>query len=171
MAAFAERATDLGARVVAALDDVIVLASPAGAPFCVVEWEGETGRPEPVAIGGSRTRLDQICVDVSPADFDAELAFWRALTGWESGAGSLPEFAWIRQPRELPLRILLQRTQDDAPARMHLDFACDDIDAARETHEALGAAHVGAFSHWHLMRDPAGVEYCLTGRKPDTGGL
>jgi len=171
MAAFAARAVELGARVVTELDDVIVLASPAGALFCAVEWEGETGRPAPVDLDGSRTRLDQICVDVRPGDFGAERDFWSALTGWTSGEGILPEFAWLRPPRELPLRILVQRMSESGPARMHLDLACADMNAARETHEALGASHVASHPRWHVMRDPAGVEYCLTARDPDTGRL
>ncbi|MEV0650386.1 VOC family protein [Phytomonospora sp. NPDC050363] len=165
------RAVGLGARVVTELDDVTVLASPAGAPFCAVAWEGETGRPEPVDLAGGRTRLDQICVDVSPADYEAEFAFWAALTGWESGHGSLPGFGRFKQPPGLPLRILVQRLDEPGPARMHLDFACRDIDAARDAHVAAGAGHVQAFPFWHVMRDPAGVEYCLTGRDPDTGDL
>ncbi|GIG65541.1 VOC family protein [Phytomonospora endophytica] len=169
MPAFAARAVELGARIVTELDDVIVLASPGGAPFCVVAWEAETGRSAPVEIGDSRTRLDQLCVDVAPADFEAESRFWPALTGWTTGAGILPEFTWVRQPRELPLRILIQRMAETGPARMHLDFACADIDAAREVHERLGASHVASHVRWHVMRDPGGVEYCLTVRDPDTG--
>lgn len=171
MAAFAAHAVGLGARIVSELDDVIVLASPAGALFCAVEWEGEAGRPAPVAIGESVTRLDQLCVDVAPEWFEAERRFWPALTGWDSGASRFPEFEWVAQPPELPLRLLVQRMREPASARMHVDFACADIDVARETHEALGATHVASHPMWHVMRDPAGVEYCLTAREPGTGRL
>lgn len=162
----------LGADVVAGHPGWAVLRSPGGLLFCAVPWHGESGRP-PVAEGpgGAAARLDQVCLDLGPGLFDAEVVFWRELTGWESHPGSRSEFHVVEPPAGLPVRILLQRLGTDRPAAAHLDLACADIDATRAWHEQLGATYVADGTHWTVMRDPAGGTYCLTGRDPWTGGL
>ncbi len=131
-------------------------------------WHGESVRP-PVVRG---SRLDQVCVDVPPSRYDAEVAFWSALLAdWASAPGSRPEFHVLKPPAGLPIRILLQRLGEERPASAHLDLACADIAATRARHEALGATLVAQGAHWTVMRDPAGGVYCLTARDPQTGGL
>ncbi|MEW2403073.1 VOC family protein [Streptomyces sp. NPDC046862] len=165
--ALADAAVLPGAEVVAPLPIGKVLRSPGGQLFCAVRWDGESVRPPVVG----RSRLDQVCVDVAPAAFAAEVAFWTGLTGWDSQPGSLPEFHVLRPPAGLPLRVLLQRLRTDRPASAHLDLACADIAAVRVRHEELGATFVADGARWTVMRDPAGGTYCLTGRDPETGGL
>lgn len=170
--ALAESARRLGAEIVADDEDLVVLRSPGGQLFCAVRWHGESVRP-PVVPGptGATSRLDQVCVDVAPTRFEAEVAFWSALTGWESHAGALPEFHLVGPPAGLPFRILLQRLDTARPTSAHLDIACSDIEAVRAHHERLGAVLVGRGARWTVMRDPAGGTYCLTGRDPATGSL
>jgi hypothetical protein len=166
--AFVKSALRQGAETVAEHDGWAVLRSPAGQLFCAVPWHGESVRP-PVVHG---TRLDQVCVDIAPSVFEAEVAFWSGLLpGWDSLPGSLPEFHVLKPPPGLPIRILLQRLGDERPAAAHLDLACADIEATRTRHERLGATLVAHGTHWTVMRDPAGGVYCLTGRDPETGGL
>ncbi|MFI8238447.1 VOC family protein [Streptomyces sp. NPDC085866] len=165
--AFTASAVGLGADLVAEHRDWAVLRSPAGQSFCVGPWQGEAVRP-PVVDG---SRLDQVCLDIAPSVYDTETAFWAALTGWDLLAGSLPEFRVLRPPAGLPVRILLQRLDDERPASAHLDLACADIAATRARHERLGAVRVHQGPHWAVLRDPAGGTYCLTGRDPETGGL
>nr|WSY57762.1 VOC family protein [Streptomyces sp. NBC_00886] len=166
--AFVASALRLGAYTVAEHEGWAVLRSPAGQLFCVGPWHGEAVRP-PVVDG---TRLDQVCIDIGPDAYDAEVAFWSALLpDWASLSGSLPEFHVVKPPPGLPIRILLQRLGDERPASAHLDLACADIDATRARHERLGAGVVAHGTHWTVMRDPAGGTYCLTGRAPETGGL
>ncbi|MFF4842107.1 VOC family protein [Streptomyces collinus] len=165
--AFLATATGLGAVTAADHGDWAVLRSPGGQPFCVGAWQGEAVRP--LVVEGSR--LDQVCLDVPPSVYDAETAFWAALTGWESPAASRPEFRVLTPPAGLPVRILLQRLDDERPPSAHPDLACADIGATRARHERLGATVVGRGPHWTVMRDPAGGVYCLTGRDPETGGL
>lgn len=166
--AFVGSASALGATVVGAHTGWAVLRSPAGQLFCAVPWHGEAVRP--AVVDGSR--LDQVCVDVPPAAYDREVAFWERLTAWDSLTGSRPEFHVLRPPAGLPVRILLQRLGTERPAASaHLDLACADIGKTRARHEQLGATAVAPFPRWTVMRDPAGGTYCLTGRDPETGGL
>ncbi|WP_200304612.1 VOC family protein [Streptomyces adelaidensis] len=165
--ALVNSAVRLGAEVVAPNKGWAVLRSPAGQLFCAVPWHGESARP-PVVDG---TRLDQVCLDVPPADFDSEVAFWTALSGWDSYPGSRPEFHVLRPPTGLTTRILLQRLETPGPASAHLDLACTDIDTTQAHHEHLGATPVTRHPHWTVMRDPTGGTYCLTARAPETGGL
>lgn len=174
---FVEEARGLGAEPAAVHDGWAVLRSPAGQAFCAVPWQGEAVRP-PVVAG---SRLDQVCLDLPPSAFDAEVAFWSALLpDWSARPGSRPEFHVVEPPDGLPVRILLQRLDVergadggvDGPVSAHLDLACGaDVDAVRVRHERLGARLVARHPHWTVLRDPAGGLYCLTGRDPDTGGL
>ncbi|MGW2695157.1 VOC family protein [Streptomyces sp. NPDC001296] len=172
VAALVAAARRLGAAVIADHAGWAVLRSPGGQLFCAVPWQGESVRP-PVVDGpdGAASRLDQLCLDLAPAVFDAEVTFWSDLTGWESHPGSRPEFHVVRPTADLPVRILLQRLGSDRPASAHLDVACADVDATRSWHERHGATFVERGARWTVMRDPAGGTYCLTGRDPWTGGL
>ncbi|MEV5976544.1 VOC family protein [Streptomyces sp. NPDC052114] len=173
LAAAAERARALGAGQVFAEDDLEVLRSPGGQLFCLVPWNGEASRPAPVTgPDGATARLDQVCLDIAPEAFATEVAFWTALTGWESTAARLPEFHRLKPPPGLPVRVLLQRlaTPGQRPAA-HLDLACSDMDAVRTWHESHGAELLSRGATWRVMRDPAGGTYCLTGRDPESGDL
>ncbi|MFI8530179.1 VOC family protein [Streptomyces aquilus] len=165
---FVKSALRLGAAIAAEHAGWAVLRSPAGQLFCAVPWQGESVRP-PVVHG---SRLDQVCLDLAPSAYDAEVTFWTALLAdWESRPGSLPEFHVLVPPPGLPVRVLLQRLGEERVTSAHLDLACADIEATRVRHEGLGAETVAHGTHWTVMRDPAGGTYCLTGRDPETGGL
>ncbi|MDO0911859.1 VOC family protein [Streptomyces sp. DT2A-34] len=170
---FVEASLRQGAGCVAEHEGWAVLRSPAGQLFCAVPWHGESVRP-PVVRG---SRLDQVCLDVPPSLYDAEVAFWSGLLAdWASAPGSRPEFHVLRPPAGLPVRILLQRlgeerTGEERLASAHLDLACADVAATRARHEELGATFVAQGARWTVMRDPAGGVYCLTRRDPETGGL
>lgn len=148
-------ASRLGATPVHTEDGLEVLRSPGGQLFCLVPWSGEHRRPAPVtAPDGSTSRLDQVCVDLAPAVYEAEIDFWTTFTGWTSTPGTLPEFHTIRPPAELPVRILLQRLTDPRPTGAHLDLACTDIEATRTWHESLGATLRSRGAHWLVLQDP-----------------
>lgn len=165
---FVKSALDLGATMAAEHEGWAVLRSPAGQLFCAVPWHGESVRP-PVVHG---SRLDQVCLDLAPSRYAAEVTFWGALLpDWESRPGSLPEFHVLVPPPGLPVRILLQRLGEERPGSAHLDLACADIETTRVRHEQLGAETLAHGKHWTVLRDPAGGTYCLTGRDPETGGL
>lgn len=164
--AAAGEAVALGAEKVSDLGDVVVLRSPAGLVFCLVEWGGERRRPEAVRwAGGQSSVIDQVCLDVPAAVFEGEAAFWSALTGWGRRRTDLPEFDYLERGPGMPLRLLLQRVAG-SPG-MHLDFACDGVDAEVARHVGLGAAVVRRVpGDWTTLRDPVGREYCVTARSP-----
>lgn len=167
-----DAARDLGATVVAPHLDWAVMRSPGGQLFCLQAWDGATARPPVVEHpDGTSSRLDQVCLDIAPARFEAEKKFWTALTRWKFHPGLLPEFDLLEPPSGLAVRILLQRLGSDRAASAHVDLACSDIQASRSCHEQRGARLVESRPCWIVMEDAAGGTYCLTGRDPQTGGL
>jgi hypothetical protein len=166
----ASRAATLGARERFREDGLVVFDSPGGFPFCLVRWNGEATVPGAVGFDGAGlSRLDQLCLDVPPGLYEAECAFWGALTGWEVRAGARPEFRFAG-PGGMPVRLLFQRL-DDHGERVsgHLDFSAEDRAALAERHVAAGARIVATFPHWITLADPAGRPYCLT--VPGSAGL
>jgi hypothetical protein len=166
----AAEAVTAGAAQLDDQGDVIVLRSPAGLTFCVAEQSGERrARPAPVSWpDGTSSQLDQICLDIPVADFDAELAWWGERTGWRPYADEHSEFGRLDRPSGMPLRLLFQRLEDGGP-RMHLDFASSDRTAEVARHVAIGAELVVRRDGWTVLRDPAGRVYCVTDRDPVTG--
>lgn len=168
VAAFAARAVAEGAEIVVEYDDYVVLASPGGQAFCAVEWHGESRRPDTHA----GTRLDQICLDITPEIYEKETAFWSAVTGWPLLIAPRAEYRAVQAPDgQLPIRLLLQRLDEPREAGAHPDLSAADRAASTVAHEALGATVVGVFEHWTVLRDPAGGLYCLTDRDPETSLL
>jgi hypothetical protein len=165
------RALDLGAQVLDEGADVLVLRSPAGVVFCFVHEDEDLGVPAPPsAWTGHLSMVDQVCLDVPPADYVTECAFWSTLLGLPLRASRFAEFHSLERPDDVAVRILLQRRDDDAPAGAHLDLACDDRDAETARHVALGAEVVRRrFDGWTVLRDPAGLAYCITDRDPQRG--
>jgi hypothetical protein len=147
-------------------------SSPGGFVFCIVSHDGEDRRPPPTAWpDGHRSLVDQMCIDIPPRLFGPEAIFWATLTGWERRTGSRPEFEYLVRPPEMPLRLLLQRLDEDqpGPCRAHLDLACDDVISEQRRHELLGATAVRTMPNWTTMRGPAGTECCITRRDPFSG--
>jgi hypothetical protein len=171
---FARRALAVGAVEQRGYADVVVLRSPAGLPWCVVGHHGARVRPAPQAAGdtGRLHLVDQVCIDIPVSRFDEECAFWSHVTGWKQGQSSLrSEFRFLVRPEGCPLRLLLQRCDDDGPARAHLDFASSDVGHVVAHHVRLGGTVAAVFEHWTVMTDPAGIRYCVTARDPATGRL
>ncbi len=165
--AAADRAVALGATEDADHADhgYVVLASPAGLTFCFVTHRASV-RSTPPAWAGGRSQVDQVCLDVGPAAYDAECTFWHELTGFASTAARSAEFQRLDGEGQ-PLRLLLQRLDDQRPAGVHLDLAADDRAAEVARHVALGAAPVRVTDRgFTVLRDPAGSPYCVTDRVP-----
>lgn len=169
--AAAETAVELGAAVVHASEHgYVVLHSPAGLTFCFVSHPCAV-KATPAAWPGGRSIVDQVCLDLPPSCFDAEREFWLALLGWPAAPTSHPSMARIHTPPEQPLRLLLQRTDDEGPAAVHLDLSADDPAAEVARQVALGAEVEFEGSGWTVLRGPGGLRHCITPRRVETGLL
>ena len=171
---FVGRAEAAGAEV--AIDSRLptLLTSPAGMVCCVVPHHEELIRPRPLlSPGGALNLVDQLCIDIPRDQFHTECSFWSAMTGWVlQSSAARSEFKFLIRPGWSPLRVLLQKRDDnDGPARAHLDIATDDIGVLVDDHVRFGAKVTEAFDTWTAMTDPAGFPYCITGRHPSTGLL
>lgn len=163
--ASADRAVALGAGEVADLGHV-VLRSPGGLLFCYVHHPAARAAPPERWPDGSRSIIDQVCLDIPRSIFDGEAAFWQSLLGWPALSSSYPEFERLARPDDQAIRVLLQRVGDDEPVRAHLDLACSARQPELLRHVGLGARVVAEHDAWTVMADPAGMAYCLTDRAP-----
>ncbi|MDQ3310756.1 MAG: hypothetical protein M3517_01395 [Actinomycetota bacterium] len=116
---------------------------------------------------------DQLAIDVPGDRFDDECWYWAAVTGWALHRSAVrDEYRYLERPVGFPLRLLLQRRDDnDGRARGHLDLATDDVPELVDVHRRLGATLHHAFGYWTTLLDPAGFPYCVTSRDPRTGVL
>jgi hypothetical protein len=169
LASAVDEARDLGAGVVdRPYDDVTIMSSPGGFVFCMIPGEGGM-RPTATSWPDGRTSyVDQVCLDIPPSRYDDELAFWAAVTGWtrrDPRPGS--EFGRLTPGPDQPLKLLLQRLDDEQETvTAHLDWSAYDHEAELAAHEAAGAEVQGRFDRWTVLRDPAGLTYCVTRRRP-----
>ena len=170
--AAADRALTLGATEVAN-HGYVELRSPGGFPFCFVPHHESTRPRATTWPGGHSSLLDQVCLDITGSSYDSESRLWRELTGWEERASAVSgDFHALLRPVAHPFRLLLQRLHDPTGVvRAHLDWATTDRAAEVSRHVALGAAVSGSFTHWTVLTDPLGREYCITVRDPETGLL
>lgn len=164
--AAADTAVSLGA--VEVVDDgYVVMRSPGGLTFCFVSHPAASPAPPASWPGGGRSIIDQVCLDIPRAIFDAEASFWESVLEWPQTGSSYAEFERLVRPDGQALRVLLQRVGSDGPVRAHLDLACSMRERELLRHVGLGARVVDDRDVWTVMADPAGMAYCLTDRSPD----
>lgn len=148
-----------------------VRRSPGGFTYCEVS-EPLAQRP-PVATwpGGHRSQVDQVSLDIAPAAYEAECAFWSEQLGLpQRQSPYFEEFRTLVRPLEQPVRLLLQRVGDDRPeVTAHLDVYTSDRAAEVRRHEELGATVLREHSHFTVLTDPTGAAYCITPRNDETG--
>jgi hypothetical protein len=110
------------------------------------------------------SRLVKIVIDVPPTDHDRELAFWSGATGQPlTQFDRYPEYHGTAVCGE-DLWLLVQRL-DDGPGRVHLDIHTDPA-AEIARLEKLGAELVRQVHSWWIMRDPAGLLFCVIPESP-----
>ena len=165
VAAAALRAESLGATRAGAgagADDtgdgqkLVVMADPAGHPFCLCANEQD----EPIRVFGA-------CIDCpDPAGL---ARFYAALLGMEVRYEG-DDGAWIATDSPAA-NITFQGVADYNPPRwpdpaypqqLHLDVFVDDVDAAEQQAIGLGARPLpGGGDNWRVYADPAGHPFCL----------
>jgi predicted enzyme related to lactoylglutathione lyase len=112
-----------------------------------------------------RSRLTAVLIDVPGADHDAETAFWSQALGHQGKRlDNHPEYSFLGQVTpgiEFMVQALQDPAESDARPRIHIDIESDDIDAEVERLKALGAVEVRRVHSWVIMRDPAGIAFCV----------
>jgi Glyoxalase-like domain len=113
------------------------------------------------------SRVFRAVIDV-PADVHVEeLAFWDGATG----------LAWARLEKHPEYHVadlygqqfgLLVQRLGEGTGRIHLDIHTDDLDAEVSRLERLGARRVQRVHEWWIMRDPAGLLFCVVPDPPGT---
>jgi Glyoxalase-like domain len=113
------------------------------------------------------SRIYKIIIDVPSADHDRELAFWQAASGLPlEQVARYPEYHGSELPGQ-DFALLVQRL-GEGPARVHVDIHTDDLEAEVARLERLGARRVERVHHWWVMRDPAGLLFCVLPDPPGT---
>lgn len=106
-----------------------------------------------------RSRLVATLVDVPHEAFDAEVAFWSGVLGrLPDRDPAEPDYADFGEPSP-GAQFMVQRVDDEA--RMHLDIETDDVETEVQRLEALGARRVSRGEDWWILRDPAGLVFCV----------
>jgi hypothetical protein len=113
------------------------------------------------------SKLLKIVIDVPPAEHDRELAFWSAATGQPLAQFDRhPEYHGAALHGQ-DLWLLIQRL-DEGQGRVHFDIHTDDPTAEMARLEKLGAELVQQAHSWWVMRDPAGLLFCIIPERPGT---
>jgi predicted enzyme related to lactoylglutathione lyase len=107
-----------------------------------------------------RSRLTAVLIDVPSADHDAETAFWSQALGHEGKRlDNHPEYAYFGEVTP-GMEFMVQATGDASP-RVYIDIESDDVEAEVDRLKKLGAVEVERVHSWVVMRDPAGVAFCV----------
>jgi predicted enzyme related to lactoylglutathione lyase len=115
-----------------------------------------------------RILMRAVCLDYPAESYDAARAFWTtAFGGTSRPAKYYPEYTVLEHPASLT-NVYVQQLGDGAP-RMHFDIESDDQPAEVARLVAAGAVIVeehpdpaNSVGDWTVLRDPAGVHFCVT---------
>ena len=112
----------------------------------------------------ARNLLNTINIDVPAHAAEHTIAFWSAALGADVMRTKMANYTILDHAAE-PNRVVVQ-TIEDGTASVHFDVHTDDLEAEMRRLVTLGASvvddqwkdHPG---RWVVMRDPAGIEFCL----------
>jgi len=113
-----------------------------------------------------RSRLTALAIDVPEGVHRQEADFWSGAlgTGQRKDVDGDP---YVDLDRRIGgLEVFVQRIGDDA-ARYHVDIETDDVDAEVARLEALGGSRLEQVRGWWVMRDPAGLLFCVVPPQTD----
>jgi hypothetical protein len=105
------------------------------------------------------SRLFKVVIDVPASEHDRELSFWEAAVGQPLSRFDYPEYHGAALHGQ-DFWLLTQRL-GEGTARVHVDIHTDDLVAEVDRLERLGAERVQRVHSWWVMRDPAGLLFCV----------
>jgi Glyoxalase-like domain len=112
-------------------------------------------------------RLCGALVDVPRADHEKAVTFWAQALGKPAAVSeAFPDYAQFDAVTP-GVYFMVQATADDT-RRIHLDLDSHDVEADVARLQALGATEIGRSHHWVVMRDPAGVTFCVVAHDPSS---
>lgn len=160
-AALAQGAVALGAQVV---DDrrhgYVVLSSPSGFVFCVVQAAGGEVPLAAQWTEGHRSRLAQVCLDIPRAGFEEELTFWKGLLGgqWQVG-GDDGLVTRVADLAALALRLEPSLLSDQPSGHLHVFTDNRVAEVGRLV--GLGAVKRVDRGSWTLLEAAGGIAVCV----------
>lgn len=111
------------------------------------------------------SRVLKVVIDIPAPDHDREVSFWQGAIGQQfEQYERFPEYHGAQLPGQ-DIGLLTQRISDGT-ARVHLDIHTDDLNAEVARLERLGAERVQQVNLWWIMRDPAGLLFCVIPEPP-----
>jgi catechol 2,3-dioxygenase-like lactoylglutathione lyase family enzyme len=108
---------------------------------------------------GHYSRISRIVIDTPAESHEATVDFWRSATG-----AALKRFERFPEYHGGLLTEgfgLLTQQVGSGTARIHVDFHTTDVTAETARLEGLGASRVEQVADWWIMRDPAGLIFCV----------
>jgi Glyoxalase-like domain len=108
-----------------------------------------------------RSRLTGVLFDVPDEASAAETSFWSAALGRSPTPNEDGDDYEFLEGLFSGLQVMTQRIGAGASARVHVDIETDDVEAEVQRLERLGAVRVRAVESWWIMRDPAGLLFCV----------
>ena len=106
-----------------------------------------------------KSKLVAALIDVPLAVNEQEVAFWAGALG-RTPKRDLDDPAYADFGEVIPGMMFMVQAVD-AAARIHLDIETDDVESEVRRLETLGAVRVRQTESWWVMRDPAGVQFCV----------
>jgi catechol 2,3-dioxygenase-like lactoylglutathione lyase family enzyme len=105
-------------------------------------------------------RLAGAFIDVPRAEHQRAVDFWTGALGKEPEySEKFPDYAQYDDVTP-GLYFMVQAAGDDT-RRVHIDFESDERDTDVARLIELGATEVSRSHHWVVLRDPAGVTFCV----------
>ena len=108
-----------------------------------------------------RSRIGVVLVDHPEEDWEESLTFWAAVHGATPVAEDGEESEYRTIGRVGTLLFASQRTGAGSPPRVHLDIETDDVPAEVARVLALGATVIEERKGYTILRDPAGMVFCV----------
>jgi hypothetical protein len=107
-----------------------------------------------------RSTVGALSIDLPAATYAAASAFWQAALGRTARPGTTHEEFEVFTAPLASTDAMLQRIGSDVPG-VHLDLYTDDLEAEVARLVALGATDDERVGGWAILRDPAGMRFCV----------